>query len=97
MYILISITFLYLLFLFLSSEGGAAQWVRGKTTQFIVREEGQSLTEAALLMVLIAILLIIILTLLGQQVGAIFCVVYYELGGSEFAKCTEWGVPSPTP
>jgi len=39
---------------------------------FLPREEGQGLVEYALILVLIAIAVIVLLTLLGDQVAAVF-------------------------
>jgi len=42
---------------------------------YMPREEGQGLVEYALILVLIAIVVIVILTLLGNQVSAIFSTI----------------------
>jgi pilus assembly protein Flp/PilA len=39
---------------------------------FLPREEGQGLVEYALILVLVAIAVIVVLTLLGNQVSAVF-------------------------
>ena len=71
MYILVGLISLYLLFFFLSSEGGAAQWLRGKMAQ-VAKEEGAGLTEYALLLALIAIVCIAIL-------WQLICYIWYPL------------------
>ena len=48
---------------------------------YLPREEGQGLVEYALILVLIAIVVIIVLTLLGEQVSAIFQEIAAALGG----------------
>ncbi len=46
------------------------------------KEEGQGLVEYALIIVLIAIAVIAAVTLLGDQVGAVFGQITTELGGN---------------
>lgn len=102
MYILISIACLYVLFLFLSSEG-RAEWVRGKTVQVMngwqhgmqrmVKEEGQSLTEYGLLLALIAIVCIAILWWLGCYIWWIICFFVRFFGG----ECGSEPCPNPLP
>lgn len=49
---------------------------------YLPREEGQGLVEYALILVLIAIVVIAILTLLGEQVSAVFSQISAGLGGA---------------
>jgi pilus assembly protein Flp/PilA len=49
---------------------------------YLPREEGQGLVEYALILVLIAIVVIAILTLLGEQVSAVFSQISGGLGGA---------------
>jgi hypothetical protein len=51
---------LYLLFLFLSNESRAAQWLQRKTAQVMPNEAGQGMVEYALILCLVAIVVIII-------------------------------------
>ncbi|MCS7352209.1 MAG: Flp family type IVb pilin [Anaerolineae bacterium] len=47
-----------------------------------LREKGQGLVEYALILVLIAIVVIAVLTLLGEQVSAVFSQIASALRGS---------------
>jgi len=47
------------------------------------QEEGQGLVEYALILVLVAIAVILILTVLGEEVGAIFQDIVDGLGDAE--------------
>jgi pilus assembly protein Flp/PilA len=47
-----------------------------------LREKGQGLVEYALILVLIAVVVIAVLTLLGNQVSAVFNTIVGALGGS---------------
>lgn len=49
---------------------------------YLPREEGQGLVEYALILVLIAIVVIAILTLLGEQVSAVFSQISGGLSGA---------------
>ena len=49
---------------------------------YLPREEGQGLVEYALILVLIAIVVIAILTLLGEQVSAVFQQIQSGLSGA---------------
>jgi pilus assembly protein Flp/PilA len=46
-----------------------------------LREKGQGLVEYALILVLIAVVVIAVLTLLGNQVSAVFETIVNALGG----------------
>lgn len=48
---------------------------------FLPREEGQGLVEYALILVLVSITVIVLLTLLGDEVGAVFNSVTSTLSG----------------
>ncbi len=48
---------------------------------FARREEGQTLTEYALIIVLVALAVILALTALGGQIAAVFDQIVTELGG----------------
>jgi pilus assembly protein Flp/PilA len=53
-----------------------------KNMLYLPREEGQGLVEYALILVLIAIVVIAILTLLGEQVSAVFQQIQSGLSGA---------------
>jgi pilus assembly protein Flp/PilA len=52
---------------------------------YLPREDGQGLVEYALILVLVSITVIVLLTLLGDQVSAIFQTISNVLGGNNSA------------
>ena len=56
--------------------------IRNYIEDLLRKEEGQTLTEYALILVLIAIVVIALLGLLGQQIQTVFSQITSGLGGS---------------
>ena len=58
------------------------------TTRNKSMQSGQGLVEYALILTLVAVVVIGILTMLGPQVGNVFCNVTNTVNGSPVANCT---------
>jgi pilus assembly protein Flp/PilA len=55
--------------------------IRNYIEDLLRKEEGQTLTEYALILVLIAIVVIVAITALGEQISNVFEDITAELGG----------------
>ena len=60
----------------------AKEWFKSMGVQ---QEEGQGLVEYALIVLLVSIAVILVLTLLGDQVNAVFTQITTTLGGAAAA------------
>ena len=58
------------------------------TTRRKSMQSGQGLVEYALILTLVAVVVIGILTMLGPQVGNVFCNVTNSINGSPVANCS---------
>ena len=54
--------------------------IRGRMAYLLTSEQGQSMVEYALILVLIAIVVIVVLIILGNQVQNVFCNISGALG-----------------